>query len=145
LTASLLAIGTVTLGLDPLGVFAYQALIGFHQPLHHSNLDWRLPRWLTGALGWIFVRPSQHALHHSALEAETNSNFGQLFSIWDRLAGTLREADEAHLRALSIGLGAGYDRVASRIGSQLTLPFAPLEGPGTSGDPVHLLKGNTRQ
>lgn len=57
--------------------------------LHHANLAWpeRVDRWLRR----ILVTPAMHKLHHSPERASTDSNFGGLFSFWDRLLGTYRE------------------------------------------------------
>ncbi len=50
--------------------------------LGHSNL--RLP---LGFTEWLFVTPRIHHLHHAP--ATTQTNFGTVFTIWDRLAGQL--------------------------------------------------------
>jgi sterol desaturase/sphingolipid hydroxylase (fatty acid hydroxylase superfamily) len=49
----------------------------------HLNVGWRMP-WLE----WLFVTPRYHHIHHSSDPAHYNSNFGVLFSVWDRLFGT---------------------------------------------------------
>lgn len=129
LTALVQASAALLLGYDAGGLAAYQLVLAFHLPLHHANIAWLLPpRWLR-PIRWLLVTPGQHALHHSALAVETDSNFGQLLSLWDRLAGTLRSGDAGHLAGLRIGLGPRYDSGANRIGVQLALPLAPLEGP----------------
>ena len=43
-----------------------------------------LPRFLE----IIFVTPQYHLIHHSQNIKNHNSNFGVLFSIWDRMFGT---------------------------------------------------------
>lgn len=55
--------------------------------LHHSNV--RIPDWLDHGLRALLVPPSLHRVHHSDRRGETNSNYGTVFSIWDRLFGTL--------------------------------------------------------
>lgn len=49
----------------------------------HSNL--KLPSWIP--LHWIVVTPDFHHPHHSQMGTQ-NKNFGNVFSIWDRLFGT---------------------------------------------------------
>jgi sterol desaturase/sphingolipid hydroxylase (fatty acid hydroxylase superfamily) len=49
----------------------------------HSNL--RVPRWLP--LHWVFVTPDFHHPHHSQMGTQ-NKNFGNIFTIWDRLFGS---------------------------------------------------------
>jgi sterol desaturase/sphingolipid hydroxylase (fatty acid hydroxylase superfamily) len=55
-----------------------------NQHLIHSNI--RLPwpaRWER-----LLVTPRFHFVHHSATAERSNSNYGFIFSIWDRLFGT---------------------------------------------------------
>lgn len=53
---------------------------------HHGRF--RFPGWLDRRLRWLIVTPGMHHLHHSPREAETNSNYSTLLSLWDRLFGT---------------------------------------------------------
>src|SRR5438270_11311619 len=55
----------------------------------HANL--RLPGRIDRILRWLIVTPSVHVIHHSAMRDETDSNYGAIFTIWDRLFGTYRE------------------------------------------------------
>jgi sterol desaturase/sphingolipid hydroxylase (fatty acid hydroxylase superfamily) len=56
----------------------------------HANVPVaaRLDRWLQA----VIVTPGMHRIHHSPLPEETDSNFGGLLSVWDRLLGTYRGA-----------------------------------------------------
>ena len=45
-------------------------------------------------LGWLFVTPNLHHTHHHFESPGTNCNYGDVFSIWDRLFGTY--VDLAH-------------------------------------------------
>jgi hypothetical protein len=42
-------------------------------------------------LRWLVVTPSVHVIHHSARREETDSNYGVILTVWDRLFGTYRE------------------------------------------------------
>ena len=55
---------------------------------HHSN--WRLPIGLERRLVCIVVTPRMHGIHHSVLKDEANSNYSVIFSLWDRVHGSLR-------------------------------------------------------
>jgi sterol desaturase/sphingolipid hydroxylase (fatty acid hydroxylase superfamily) len=59
----------------------------------HSNV--RLPRALERALGWVIVTPAIHWIHHHAIRADTDSNYGNLFSFWDRLFGSFSKTRRA--------------------------------------------------
>lgn len=69
---------------------------------HHSNV--RVPARLDRALRVAIVPPSMHRVHHSEIPAETNSNYGTVLSVWDRVFGSFRlRADLAQVR---FGIGA---------------------------------------
>jgi sterol desaturase/sphingolipid hydroxylase (fatty acid hydroxylase superfamily) len=57
-------------------------------PFHHANL--RLPGKLDALLQKLFITPEIHGIHHSVRPEETDSNFGTVFSVWDRILGTAR-------------------------------------------------------
>ena len=72
---------------SPLWALAVRAL--FQAPisaLQHAAI--RLPARLESAAGWLIVTPAMHRVHHSRLRSETDSNYGEMFSFWDRLFGT---------------------------------------------------------
>lgn len=77
---SLIGMSLVTFGIYEL-VFQVETLF------HHSN--WRLPVRFERSLNKIIVTPRMHAIHHSQVRPETNSNFSVVFSWWDRLHRTL--------------------------------------------------------
>ena len=70
-----------------------------NQHYTHSNI--RLP--MSRYLEYLFVTPRYHFVHHSTNRRLSNSNYGFLFSIWDRMFGTftdpesVRENDELGL------------------------------------------------
>jgi sterol desaturase/sphingolipid hydroxylase (fatty acid hydroxylase superfamily) len=49
----------------------------------HSNLS--VPAWLP--LHWVLVTPDYHHPHHSQMGTQ-NKNFGNVFTVWDRVFGT---------------------------------------------------------
>lgn len=60
--------------------------------LHHAAIAWTdagIARWQRWA-GWLLVTPVAHWMHHDPTPALTNSNFGQVLVLWDRLFGTFR-------------------------------------------------------
>jgi sterol desaturase/sphingolipid hydroxylase (fatty acid hydroxylase superfamily) len=54
---------------------------------HHSNV--RLPIRFERLLSKVIVTPRMHGIHHSQVQRENNSNFGTVFTWWDRLHRTL--------------------------------------------------------
>jgi len=65
-------------------IFEVQVLLA--AIFNHSNI--KLPRGLERVLGWVVVTPAIHWIHHHAIRRDTDSNYGNLFSFWDRLFGS---------------------------------------------------------
>lgn len=93
------ALQTLVIGPSPQLAVGYELALQAATAFHHANL--RLPEALERVLRALVVTPRMHQIHHSIVPAETDSNWSVVFSIWDRLAATLRsDADE---RRLTIG------------------------------------------
>ncbi len=107
----------VLFGLDPWALAAYELAEGFNSLASHANV--RLPERLDRALRWLFVTPNMHCLHHSSYRPETDSNYGALFSVWDRLFGTYSAAPRGGYDAMRIGLDEIGDERASDFMWQL--------------------------
>lgn len=60
-----------------------------NQHLIHSNI--RLP--CASRLEWVFVTPRFHFVHHSSDMQRGNSNYGFIFSFWDRIFATYSDPD----------------------------------------------------
>jgi sterol desaturase/sphingolipid hydroxylase (fatty acid hydroxylase superfamily) len=56
--------------------------------LQHANVAF--PAWVERWPAWLLVTPAMHRIHHSPDMPETNSNYGAIFSLWDRMFGTYR-------------------------------------------------------
>ena len=74
-------------GLSPLGVLSFSALASVAATLSHANIRWNTTT--DRMLRAVFMTRDAHAVHHSALKEETDSNFGLVFIWWDRLFGTI--------------------------------------------------------
>lgn len=61
----------------------------------HMNFTWR-SNWLE----YVFVTPRSHHIHHSAAQEHYDTNFGVVFSIWDRLFGTWVDPDTTKVTAV---------------------------------------------
>ena len=57
--------------------------------LSHTSL--RLPGRFGTICRWVFITPNLHHVHHHYVLPYTNCNYGDVFSIWDRLFGTFKE------------------------------------------------------
>ncbi|WP_299002589.1 sterol desaturase family protein [uncultured Tenacibaculum sp.] len=76
----------------PIGVIMlYQSMSLVFTQLTHANI--KMPKKLDKALSYVIVSPDMHKVHHHNLLPYTDSNYGNIFSIWDRLLGTYMELD----------------------------------------------------
>lgn len=67
-------------------VFLYQSLSVVASQFNHANINF--PKKLDYWLSYIIVSPNMHKVHHHYVLPYTDSNYGNIFSIWDRLFGT---------------------------------------------------------
>lgn len=79
----------------PIGiVMLYQSISLVFAQLTHANI--KLPKSVDKAISYVLVSPDMHKIHHHYKLPYTDSNYGNIFSIWDRLLGTYMylEADK---------------------------------------------------
>lgn len=88
-------------GIPMWAVTLYLTISATNAQLEHANI--RVPSALDRALRLLFVTPHMHKVHHSAWQPETDSNYANIFSVWDRLFGTY--TGQAEVEGLRYGLG----------------------------------------
>jgi len=88
---------------------------------NHANL--KLPLWLDKGLRLFIVTPDYHRVHHSIIPAETDSNYGFCFSVWDRLFRTYTPQPQAGHRDMTIGLPYYQSEKPANLLWSLLLPF----------------------
>lgn len=89
-------IGIVVSGAPMYAVMIYQTVLVFFTAFEHANI--RLPKWLDTGMSFVFISPNMHKVHHHWKQPYTDSNYGAIFSIWDRLLGTYRHLEPDQLR-----------------------------------------------
>ena len=99
-------------------VMMYQSISVVLSQFNHANIA--LPEKLDKVISWIIVSPNMHKIHHHYMQPETDSNYGNIFSIWDRLFGTYREMD---LKKLKYGLDILDDSTSGDLVEQMKRPF----------------------
>lgn len=112
----------------PIGiVMLYQSLSLVATQFTHANI--RLPRGVDKALSWVLVSPDMHKVHHHNVLPYTDSNYGNIFSIWDRLLGTYMELDR---ESIVYGVDTFPDRKEnSSVVGLLKQPFHKYRRPTT--------------
>lgn len=115
-------IGVVmALGAPALAVFMFEVGFAVWTLWGHSNLA--LPQRADRLMRKAFVTPDMHRIHHSARIPETNSNYGTVLSVWDRLCSTYCAIASKPQRDMTIGLDEWQDDSPARLGFSLMLPF----------------------
>lgn len=84
----------------------------------HANIQ--MPLWLDKMLSWVFITPNMHKFHHHFERPWTDTNFGNIFSFWDRLFGTMVYDDP---KKIIYGLDVLDGKMDENIGYQLKLPL----------------------
>ncbi len=72
---------------------------------HHSNVA--IPYRADTVLRWLVPTPWMHWVHHSDRRAETDSNYGSLLSVWDRLFRSFRLREDPS--GIRLGLDGYHD------------------------------------
>ncbi len=89
-------IGIAVSGAPMYAVMIYQTVLVFSAAFEHANIS--LPKWLDRSMSYILVSPNMHKVHHHWKQPYTDSNYGAIFSIWDRLLGTFMKLDPKEIR-----------------------------------------------
>ncbi|MDO9235443.1 MAG: sterol desaturase family protein [Aquabacterium sp.] len=79
------------IGFDKMSVVVAIELNLFYQFFIHTQVIQRMPAWYEA----IFNTPSHHRVHHGSNPKQTDTNFGGVLIIWDRLLGTFVDERDA--------------------------------------------------
>lgn len=77
-------------------VMIFQTSLVLATAFTHANIN--LPRRLDTILSYVFVSPNMHKVHHHYMQPYTDSNYGAVLSIWDRMFGTFRKLDAKEIK-----------------------------------------------
>ena len=100
--AALIGGVVLAIGFSPAEIAIYTWVSFVIELVAHANFA--LPPRFDALLARLVVTPEFHHLHHSRASNEANANFGQAFSIWDRLFGTARDQSPEAARRFEFGL-----------------------------------------
>ncbi len=114
-----LSLAVMLFGIAPIMLVVFFITFEAATLFHHSN--WRLPIKLERILNLTVVTPRMHGIHHSIVQRETNSNWGTIFSLWDKLHRTLRR--DVPQDAITIGVAAYREEHELTLGKLFALPF----------------------
>jgi len=117
--------GVLVVGTPIAIVFLYQSLSIVSTQFTHANI--KMSRKVDEALSYVLVSPDMHKVHHHHVLPYTDSNYGNIFSIWDRIFGTYMKLDRDKI---VYGVDVFPNEVKnSHIGALLIQPFQKYEKP----------------
>ncbi len=104
----------------PIGlVLMYQSISVIASQFNHANIQ--ISNKVDKLLSYIIVSPNMHKVHHHFELPYTDSNYGNIFSIWDRLFGTYMELDKDKI---IYGVDTDLDEIQnSKFTSLIERPF----------------------
>ncbi|NNT72626.1 sterol desaturase family protein [Flavobacterium sp. IMCC34852] len=88
-------LGVLIVGSPMWMVFLYQTLSVVATQFTHANIA--LPKSLDRIMSYVLVSPDMHKVHHHYVLPYTDSNYGNIFSVWDRLFGTFKVLDRENV------------------------------------------------
>ena len=100
-------------------VVIYLVVSTVNAQLEHTNI--KVFPALDRVLRFVFVTPNMHKVHHSREQIETDTNYSNIFSIWDRVFGTYTPTVD--FSCLRYGLDGFDDPEKQTTGALLKLPF----------------------
>lgn len=126
LISAFLRLGVIAvLGLSLWQILLYDLLIIPFILFHHSNIQF--PEKFDKIYRILFASPAMHRIHHSPERIETDSNYGTIFSFWDRLAKSF------HLRESAVEVKYGLGEFAeTKTEKFAVLALMPFQKPVTS-------------
>lgn len=111
----------VALGPHPAAVVIFAVLLSAASLFTHADIAF--PQRIESLLRPLVVTPSMHRIHHSVRREETDSNYGFLLSLWDRVFGSYRARPAQCERDMPLGLPHWREPAALGTGALLLQPF----------------------
>ena len=93
ITHTLKATLIIILGIEAAVLLTNEAIMTLFIMFHHTNISFIGEKLLS----YLIITPSLHRTHHSTQRCEHDSNYGAVFSFWDRLFSTLTEREPAEI------------------------------------------------
>jgi sterol desaturase/sphingolipid hydroxylase (fatty acid hydroxylase superfamily) len=107
-------------GISPLVLVLYLTISTWNAQLEHTNI--KLSESVDRVLRILLVTPNMHKVHHSREQYQTDTNYANIFSVWDKIFGTYtRTTDFSTLRD---GLNGFDEQKKQTLPALLKLPFS---------------------
>lgn len=99
--------------------------VAFSLPLfiiNHANI--KLPNWYEKYVSILFITPNWHRVHHSNKQIETDSNYADVFTLWDRIFCTHNSKKPEEI---TFGLETLREKESQTFWGMLATPFRPIK------------------
>ncbi len=107
-------------------IMFYQSMSVLFAHITHANIN--MPKSVDRALSWVFITPLMHKVHHHYKQPLTDTNYGNIFSFWDRIFGTFAQVDDT--KALVYGVDTHMEAAENdKMSNLLKIPFQPYRTP----------------
>lgn len=131
-------LGVIAVGAPIWIVFLYQSISALFAHITHANIN--MPKKIDRALSYVFITPLMHKVHHHYTQPLTDTNYGNIFAVWDRLFGTFAQVEDT--RELKYGIDTHMDPEENdRIGNLLKIPFQEYRPPVGSKFNIEQIEG----
>ncbi|MEZ4754428.1 MAG: sterol desaturase family protein [Bdellovibrionota bacterium] len=107
------------IGINFSELIVYEVLLQFIVLFHHSNIS--INKSIDKVFKLVFVSPHMHKVHHSDIQTETDSNYSSVFSVWDRVFGSLNNREDTE--NISFGLKEFNKDSDQEVVGMLKTPF----------------------
>lgn len=111
-------IAVVIMGMPIAFYLFYRILSVLFTYFTHANIS--MPLWLDKSLSFVIVTPNMHKFHHHYELPWTDSNYGNMLSIWDRMFGTFVYGDP---KEIQYGVDIADHTDDENLFVQLGIPF----------------------
>jgi sterol desaturase/sphingolipid hydroxylase (fatty acid hydroxylase superfamily) len=125
-----MAVFACAIGAGPAAFAVYRAWSAINGLLEHASI--RVPLWLDELLSLVTTWPGVHKVHHSRVPEETDSNYGNIFSFWDRLFRTFTPASRG--ADIHYGIEGLDDAPTQTTRGLLWLPFRSAKRRSAASD-----------
>ena len=105
-------------------VMLYQSISVLFAHITHANIG--LPRSLDRVISYVFVTPNMHKVHHHFQLPLTDKNYGNIFSIWDRIFGTYHSVKDSKSIVYGIDTHMNDEKVNS-FSDLFLIPFKKMK------------------
>jgi sterol desaturase/sphingolipid hydroxylase (fatty acid hydroxylase superfamily) len=111
--------GVLVAGAPMYAVMIFQTVLVLVVQATHANIS--LPSKWDKAISYFLVSPNMHKVHHHWVQPYTDSNYGAVLSIWDRMFGTYMKLEPGKIK---YGLDRYYpNEKDEHVGQLLHAPF----------------------